>query len=197
MNWLIRSLVASMLGGCLYTSASAVPTVVSFIGSGTVGIVGPCGPTCLTLEAIGSSNDFPDTIAGDWSFSSVFDEDFALEQVSGDWYLDDLGASDNDLWGTIAGASFPVGDGSIQQALLDYTVLGGGGMFAGMVGSGASTVLINLATGGAPVYSEVGYLVLNAVPEPSLWLLALVGGLVVFWLGRRATSRGTRPTLLH
>ncbi len=184
-------LVATGLMGLASAAASAGIISFNFNNSGSVSVDGNCGPGCFVLSSEGVATETSGLPgANQWVFEGVmkFFPDWGGNVGSGTGaYGWSFTGGGNDLYGSFTSLTdglVPLfGDGIVQ-----YTVLGGSGIFNGALGSGLSSISyllggfweegrMTIVTGNAPP---------RAVPEPSISTLLVAGlGMVAFMAYRR------------
>lgn len=139
----------------------------------------PALPVSCDITALGQAQ----TIAGDmfspWQFLSVFQISNVFA-ITGVFAFDDPSSANNDFFGTITGLFDP----NTFSSMIDYVVMGGGGVFARARGLGSGRVQIIMFNEGAPAYAERGQF---SIPEPSTAGLLLVAALLVGALRRGST----------
>jgi len=160
-------------------------------------------PACAVIDVLGSFNDVPDLIPGDWV--GRLHGQIVAGVGSGTIHLDDVSANNNDLFGTFSAVILPPDLSGISSAIFDYVVTSGTGMFSGFTGFGHSmaTVVTAPAEIGpqGPVFVAACPLVAPAyrsfcdagtftVPEPSSFVLCALGCLAFFAIAKCRPNRG-------
>lgn len=193
-------LLASAFLAVASTAASAGIINFSFTNTGHVDSVGPnCGAGCILVETTGQATEIGGLPGvNEWAFSGVmqfyqdWDSGFGYGVGSGlGWSFEDLDGNNN-LYGSFTQAV----DGNLSDIIrpgsVQYTILGGSGIFDGSKGSGSSTITYFLSSW----FTELGSMVVvtkpASVPEPAVSTLLIAGlGMVGFmaYRRRRATTR--------
>src|SRR5262249_15065788 len=144
---LATALAVTGLMSLASTAASAGIISFSFKNSGTVSVDGNCGSGCYVLESEGVATETSGLPGSNsWNFEGVMKffptADGGLGSGTGagyGWSFTDRGSGGNDLWGTFTSLTdsglLLLTGGSVQ-----YTVLGGSGIFDGSLGSGLSDI---------------------------------------------------------
>jgi hypothetical protein len=182
-----RLLAAAALLTCAAAQADPVTLFVPFDGAGNVSVFDPVAGTGGWTGSIDPS-PFP---APPWSFSLVSVVLFTLDAptltLNGSFEFTNAADLASTLFGGVSGsvldADILVNGG---QFSIDYTILGGTGMFSGASGYGLSFVDFDPA-GSFDNYAEAGQLVVT-VPEPAT--LALAGLALLAALAARPRRRG-------
>jgi PEP-CTERM motif-containing protein len=187
------------------SAASAGIISFSFTNTGYIDSVGPsCGPGCVLVETTGHATETGGLAgANDWSFSGVmqFYQDWSSGLGYGvgsglGWSFTDTDGNNN-LYGnftqSVDGNLFDI----VRPGTVQYTILGGSGMFDGAKGSGSSSITYFLSS----FFTEVGSMLVvtkpvvtavASVPEPAISTLLFAGlGMAGFmaWRRRRATTQ--------
>lgn len=198
-------LAASAFLAVASSGASAGIINFSFTNTGNVDAVGPsCGAGCVLVETTGHATETGGLAgANDWSFSGVmqFYQDWSSGFGYGvgtglGWSFTDTDGNNN-LYGNFTQAV----DGNlfdiVRPGTVQYTILGGSGMFDGAKGSGSSSITYFLSS----FFTEVGSMMVvtkpvvtavASVPEPAISTLLFAGlGMAGFmaWRRRRATTQ--------
>lgn len=170
---LFRNLTTAVALLAAAAGAQAVSFQLLLTGNG-IFTATPCDDMadCVDIGALGTVNDFAgldSPIPDEWAF---FETNRLIGGLgSGTWEFQDLGDAGNDLFGSST-STFSQLSPSLAKVELAYTILGGGGMFAGASGSGFVTAygdLVNLT------YVSSGALDVTPIPEPTTWALMLAG----------------------
>lgn len=183
----------SSLAGSALVAFSILPAQagISFDFS-TSGIVVPTCPDPFSgcpLIARGTASVVAGNITpppGPWDFSATFVIGAPLTattfRTTGDFVFDDPSDADNDLAGSLDGEL----DATTFTNAMTYSVTRGSGIFAGLTGSGSSTIQIFPPQGELEpfTFSESGRM---HVPEPQTLALALLALSVAGALRRRST----------
>lgn len=159
------------LAAALATAPALASVTIDFRGVAFVQVAGPPdqdGTLPLIVQPAGSAYDFGDAAwAGFWGLDAVFG--FNLPSGTGAGSFAFLRGADS-LFGSFSSVATPTG------FVLDYTVSGGTGAWAGWFGTGTGSVTaLDPLTLPTVRTSEVGSFTL-AVPEPGSAALMLLGG---------------------
>jgi hypothetical protein len=190
----IRRLLAAAAAvlTCVAAQADPVTLFVPFDGAGNLSVFDPVAGTGGWTGSMDPS-PFP---APPWSFSLVSVVLFTLDKpaltLNGSFEFTNAADLSSTLFGAVSGsvldADILVNGG---QFSIDYTILGGTGMFSGASGYGLSFVDFDPA-GSFNNYAESGQLVVT-VPEPAT--LALAGLALLAGLAARPRRRGAASSL--
>lgn len=165
-------------GVCFALCTAASALTFTYTGSGEVTPVGPPdGDGNLPVIVINTAYDFPGP--GVWELASSFLFNLETQTGAGSFSFS-RGVSS--LSGTLTTAAAPEAGGPGFE--LSYFVTAGTGAYAGMTGSGNALVRLLGDPNLPPTpYLEAG--IMNLVPEPSTWMLALAGLAALGALQRR------------
>lgn len=159
------------IAAALAAAPALASVTIDFRGVAFVQVAGPPdqdGTLPLFVQPAGSAYDFGDAAwAGFWGLDAVFG--FNLPSGTGGGTFAFVRGADS-LYGSFSSVATPTG------FVLDYTVSGGTGAWAGWFGTGVGTVTaLDPLTLPTVRTSEVGSFTL-AVPEPGSAALMLLGG---------------------
>lgn len=165
-------------GVCFVLCSAASALTFTFTGSGEVTPIGPPdGDGNLPLIVINTAYDLPGP--GVWDLASSFLFNLVTQTGAGSFAFS-LGS--DSLSGTLTTVAAPEAGGPGFE--ISYLVTTGTGAYAGMTGSGNALVRLLGDPNLPPTpYLEAG--IMNLVPEPSTWMLALAGVAALGALQRR------------
>ena len=172
-----------MMGaGLLGASVSVGALTVHFSGSGEVTGPAPSGPLFTDLTVLPASTAYTFEGVTGWTLSSSFEFDASTLTGAGSGTF---AHGADSITATFTSTTPQLG----APLFLTYTVTGGTGAFAGMVGTGSSQVQLlgnplGLPTP-IPFIDSEGVLTLAAVPEPSELALVASGLALLAAFARR------------